>query len=85
MNMEGEIRGLQSQIHKLKNDVDAIKKLAVSQAAMMALLCAMLAGKGHLTKQEAILVACAGQDTQQYEGLTPQEVQDWIKNHLRSL
>jgi len=85
MNVEREVASLQSQVDRLGNELDAMKQLAVSQAAMVALLSAMLAGKEILTKQEAVLIATAGQEAQTHEKLTPEQVQDWIRKHLEGL
>ena len=68
-------------LERLTGEILALKKLAVSQAASVALLTSLLATKGSLSYQEASMIALAGQSTQEHD-LTPEQAQKWIREHM---
>jgi len=69
----------------LQERIRALELLATGQAAMIALLSALLVRRKILSPQEAMLVATAGVDAKQFEGLTPPQVGEWIKGALGNL
>lgn len=73
------------ELDELSKRVEGLESLATGQAAMMALLSALLVKHQVLSPQEAMLVATAGVDTQQFEGLSPVQVGDWVRGLLSDL
>lgn len=67
---------------ELQKQVNALKKLAVGQAAMIALLTALLAHKGVLTKEEGSMVAAAALDADDHTDLKASDVIKWIKREI---
>jgi len=75
---------LDEEVAALKGEVAGLTKVAAGQAAMIGLLAGMLSQHGHLTRDEAALVAVAGVEAQEHEGLTAQDVGNWIHNQIKS-
>ena len=69
----------------LKTRVEALEKVAVGQAAMIAFLCATLVKKGVLTALDVQVVIMAGSDSQDYEGLDPATVTTWAIKNFRAM
>jgi len=73
------------RVTRLERDMGALCKVAVAQAAMIAMLSSLLAGKKTLTPQECLLVAMAGKDAQEYSGLTAENIEEWSRKQFLSL
>lgn len=63
--------------------VTALEKVVVGQSASIALLTALVTGKKIISPEEAMLVAMAGAETQDYEGLEAADVREWMKGWLK--
>ncbi len=73
------------KLTELQNRVQALESIVTGQAAMMALQSALLVKADVLSPEEAMLVATAGVDAQQFEGLTPAQVGEWTRGLLKDL
>lgn len=77
--------GLRRELEEQEKRVAALESLATGQAAMTALLSALLVKHDVFSPQEAMLVACSGVDAQQFKGLSPADVGDWVRGLLSDL
>lgn len=67
----------------LATKVKGLERVAVGQAAMIALLASMLVKKNVLSPLEARMIVMAGTDAQSYEGLEPDAIVKWAADNLK--